>query len=94
MHSLGYELDRPGSDPHVAYDDVSSFSREVTSTPMTATKNNGPPSSILVMTVFVLRTSPSRNLCTLHSSRSLPEHRAYTPRPATSENSPSRHLGE
>ena len=57
---------------------------------MTATKNNGPPSSTLVMTVLVLRTSPSRNLCTLRSSRSLPEHRAYTLHPATSGNAPSR----
>jgi hypothetical protein len=31
---------------------------------MTATKNNGPPSSTLVMTVLVPRTSPSRNLYT------------------------------
>jgi hypothetical protein len=68
-HSLGYELDRPGSGSHVAYDDVSSSSREVTSTPMTATKNNVPPSSTLVMTVLVLRTNPSRNLCTASSSR-------------------------
>ena len=55
----------------------------------TATKNNVPPSSTLVMTVLVLRTSPSRKSCmlSLRSSRSLPEHRAYTPRLATSENS-------
>ena len=46
---------------------------------MTATKNNVPPNSTLVMTVLVLRTSPSRKPCTLRSSRSLPEHRAYTP---------------
>jgi hypothetical protein len=47
------------------------------------------PSSTLVMTVLVLRTSPSRKFCmlSLRSSRSLPEHRAYTPRLATSENS-------
>jgi hypothetical protein len=42
---------------------------------MTATKYNVPPSSTLVMTVLVLRTSPSRKPCTLRSSRSLPEHR-------------------
>src|SRR5215212_330074 len=54
---------------------------------MMATKNNVPPSSTLVMTILVLRTSPSRKPCTLRSSRSLPEHRAYIPRPATSENS-------
>jgi hypothetical protein len=55
---------------------------------MTATKNNVPPSSTLVMTVLVLRTSPSRKFCMLsvRSFRSLPEHRAYTPRLATSEN--------
>ena len=57
---------------------------------MTATKNNGPPSSTLVMTVLVPSTSPSRNLCTLRSSRSFLEHRAYTLRPATSENPPPR----
>jgi hypothetical protein len=51
---------------------------------MTATKNNVPPNSTLVMTVLVLRTSPSRKPCTLRSSLSLPEHRAYTPRTATS----------
>jgi hypothetical protein len=34
---------------------------------MTATKNNVPPSSALVMTVLVLRTSPSRKFCTLRS---------------------------
>jgi hypothetical protein len=32
---------------------------------MTATKNNVPPSSTLVMTVLVLRTSPSRKFCML-----------------------------
>jgi hypothetical protein len=59
---------------------------------MTATKNNVPPSSALVMTVLVLRTNPSRKFCMLsvRSSRSLPEHRAYTPRLATSENSVKR----
>jgi hypothetical protein len=61
---------------------------------MTATKNNVPPSSTLVMTVLVLRTSPSRKPCTLRSSCLLPEHREYTPRPVTSENSYSTHLGE
>jgi hypothetical protein len=60
---------------------------------MTATKNNVPPSSTLVMTVLVLRTSPSRKPCTLRSSHSLPERRAYTPRPVTSENTPSTHSG-
>jgi hypothetical protein len=30
---------------------------------MTATKNNVPPSSTLVMIVLVLRTSPSRKVC-------------------------------
>jgi hypothetical protein len=70
---------------HVAYEEeLSPSSREARSTPMTATKNNVPPSSALVMTVLVLRTSPSRKPCTLRSSRSLPEHRAYTPRLATS----------
>src|SRR5215216_3517644 len=34
---------------------------------MTATKNNVPPNSTLVMTVLVLRTSPSRKPCTLRS---------------------------
>jgi predicted ester cyclase len=75
-------------------EELSPSSREVRSTPMTATKNNVPPSSTLVMTVLVLRTSPSRKFCTLRSSRSLPEHRAYTPRPATSEKSPTKHFGE
>jgi hypothetical protein len=47
-----------------------------------------PPSSALVMTVLVFRTSPSRKFCMLSALlRSLPEHRAYTPRLATSENS-------
>jgi hypothetical protein len=58
---------------------------------MTATRNNVPPSSTLVMTVLVLRTSPSRKLCTARSLHSLPEHRAYTPRPAKYEKSPSTH---
>jgi hypothetical protein len=53
---------------------------------MTATKNKVPPSSTLVMTVLVFCTSPSRKPCTLRSSRSLLEHRAYTSRPAISEN--------
>src|SRR5215203_1833459 len=57
-----------------AYDDddplpSSSCSRDVRSTPMTATRYNAPPSSTLVMTVLVPRTSPSRNLCTARSSR-------------------------
>jgi hypothetical protein len=47
--------------PHLAYEDDSfPSSREVISTTMTATKNNGPPSSTLVMTVLVLRTNQSR----------------------------------
>jgi hypothetical protein len=61
---------------------------------MTATKNNVPPSSALVMTVLVLRTSPSRKLCTACSFDSFPEHRAYNPHPAASDNTPSRSLGE
>jgi len=36
---------------------------------MTATRYNVPPSSTLVMTVLVPRTSPSRNPCTARSSR-------------------------
>jgi len=51
---------------------------------MTATKNKVPPSSTLVMTDLVPRNSPSSKTCTLRSPRSLPEHRAYTLRPATS----------
>jgi hypothetical protein len=54
---------------------------------MTATRYNVPPSSTLVITVLVPRTSPSRNPCTVRSSRQLLGHRAYTQRPATSENS-------
>jgi hypothetical protein len=61
---------------------------------MTATKNNVPPSSTLVMTVLVPPTSPSRNLSTLRSSRSLPDHRAYTLRPAASENTYNANVGE
>jgi hypothetical protein len=38
---------------------------------MTATRYNVPPSSTLVMTVLVPRTSPSRNPCTARSSRQL-----------------------
>jgi hypothetical protein len=54
---------------------------------MTATRYNVPPSSALVMTVLVPRTTPSSNLlCTARSSRQLLGHRAYTQRPATSEN--------
>ena len=60
---------------------------------MTATKNNVPPSSTLVMIVLVLRTSPSRKLCTACSFDSFPEHRAYTARPVASDNTPSRSLG-
>jgi hypothetical protein len=56
---------------------------------MTATKNNVPPSSTLVMTVLVPCTSPSRKACTATSFRSLTEHRAYTPRRATYENTSS-----
>ena len=51
---------------------------------MTATKNSVPPSSTLVMTILVLRTSPSRKPSTLHSFLSLSEYRAYTPRSALS----------
>ena len=61
---------------------------------MRATKYSVPPSSSLVMTVLVLRTSPSRKPCTLHSSRSLPEHKAYTPAPTTSKPFTSTRLGE
>jgi hypothetical protein len=80
--------------PQVAYDDLSPSSRELRSTAMRATKYSVPPSSSLVMTVLVLRTSPSRKPCTLHSSRSLPEHKAYTPAPATSKPFSSTRLGE
>src|SRR5215203_346050 len=52
---------------------------------MTATRYNAPPSSTLVITVLVPRTSPSRNPYTALSSRQLSGHRAYTQRPATSE---------
>src|SRR5215203_4903720 len=53
---------------------------------MTATRYNVPPSSTLVITVLVPRTSPSRNPCTALSSRQLSGHTAYTQRrPATSE---------
>ena len=38
---------------------------------MTATRYNVPPSSTLLMTVLVPRTSPSRNPCTARSSRQL-----------------------
>ena len=55
---------------------------------MTATKNNVPPSSTLVMTILVLRTSPSSKPSTLHSSLSLSEYRAYTPRSALSRGTP------
>ncbi len=52
---------------YAAYEDSSPSSRDVSSTPMTATKNNVPPNSTLVMTVLVLLTSPSRKPCTLRS---------------------------
>ena len=52
---------------------------------MRATRYNVPPSSTLVITVLVPRTSPSRNLCTARSFRTLLGHTAYTQRPATSE---------
>ena len=61
---------------------------------MRATEYNVPPSSTLVMIVLVLRTSPSRKPRTLRSSHLLPERRAYTPRPVTSENIPSTHSRE
>jgi hypothetical protein len=60
---------------------------------MTATRYNVPPSSTLVITVLVPRTSPSRNPCTARSSRQLLGHRAYTQRPATSEKPLCRKLG-
>ena len=49
---------------------------------MTATKNKVPPSSTLVMTALVLRTSPSSTISTLNSVLSLSIHGAYTPRSA------------
>jgi hypothetical protein len=52
---------------------------------MTATKNKVPPSSTLVMTALVPRNIPSSKNRTLRSPRSLPEHKAYTPRPSTSD---------
>jgi hypothetical protein len=52
----------------VTYDGSSPSSREVSSTAMTATKNNVPPSSTLVMTVLVLRTSQFEK--TVHALRS------------------------
>ena len=73
--------------------DLPSCSRDVRSTPMTATRYNVPPSSTLVITVLVPRTSPSKNLlCTARPSRQLLGHRAYTQRPATSENSSYRNF--
>src|SRR5215218_1920876 len=82
------------SDAHVAYDELPSSPREIRSTPMTTTKNNVPPSSTLVMTALVLRTSPSRKPSTLRSFSSPSEYRAYTLRSALSASSSSTLLGE
>ena len=61
---------------------------------MTATRYNVPPSSTLVITVLVPRTSPLRNLlCTARSSRRLLGHRAYTQRSETSEKAHYRTSG-
>ena len=63
--STGWAL--PRINPPAAYEGSSPSFRLVRSTPMTATKNNVPPNSTLVMTVLVLRTSTSRKPCTLRS---------------------------
>jgi len=57
----------PRINPPAAYEGLSPSFRLVRSTPITATKNNVPPNSTLVITVLVLRTSTSRKPCTLRS---------------------------